>query len=246
MNNKHVIQWYNLSREKHSQGNSLALKKTNSVFLNFYQPLLSFLLIQVYFIAFCGTISQHYNLFPFIPQAVCSWWARWQLVLEVDGVFRSTHQQVEHVCANVQEERRCGRSHIQQLPVCCGWTRCPRFQPLFQTLWLCWEVSEFSTNTMLLFYHYSYLTNRVESGSWSPPCSCIFFFTHGCTLMTCYSTMWRSGCTYGWISWSLAPSGGDEALLPFSFFLSVLTVFYSLLKHMAVIYVEKFFQRCKI
>lgn len=60
---------------------------------------------------------------------------------EVGWVFWSTHQQMEHVCAHVQEERRSGRGHLQQLPVCRGRTWRPSLQPLFSTLRLRGEVS---------------------------------------------------------------------------------------------------------
>lgn len=77
-----------------------------------------------------------------ISQIVCSRRSRRQLVPEVDGVLRSAHQQVEHVCSHGQEARGSGCGDIQQLPVCRRRTRRPRVQPLFQTLRLCWEVSK--------------------------------------------------------------------------------------------------------
>lgn len=88
-----------------------------------------------------STLCLLLNIFSLLSQAVCSRRAGWQLMPEVDGVFRSTHQQVEHVCTHVQEERRRWRGNIQQLPLRCGRPRCSCFQPLFQTLRLCREVS---------------------------------------------------------------------------------------------------------
>lgn len=73
-------------------------------------------------------------------QIVCSWWSGWELVSAVDGMLWSTHQQVEYVCPHGEEERRGGCGHVQQLPLCCGWSWCPGVQPLLQTLRLCREV----------------------------------------------------------------------------------------------------------
>lgn len=76
----------------------------------------------------------------FISQVVRSRRSRRQLLPEVNGVLRSAHQQVEHVYSHGQEARRSRCGDVQQLPVCCRGPRRPGFQPLLQTLRLCWKV----------------------------------------------------------------------------------------------------------
>ena len=87
-------------------------------------------------------VTDVWALFSEISQVVRGRRSRRQLLLEVDGVLRPAHQQVEHVRSYGQEARRSGRGDVQQLPVRRGRTRRPRLQPLFSALRLCREVGK--------------------------------------------------------------------------------------------------------